>query len=654
MAVVADARHVPRYDINGEQHHRRPFQDKSQLFTANIEHPRWLQPAPPIKTRGELMQARKAARVPDSTYDFDGDGVVGSLDFMIGRNFDRDCDGKLSIEERRQAEKALENGFLDRFHRGYDATAPPHRLGTVQQRRGVIITSDNAAEVGNLTYPPHFNAHKFPQHATKTALDMSRLAEAKGAGAEIGERYAKELCMVHEPVPPNARSHPRTCEVANIRDRALADNQAARYNAGLMPMPAPVNPEREQREIGLEYHASPTIATRSQLMETRKENLKLQNEEQRARGNEVQVPLSVRKGQVKAAMDGFIQGSEQAMTLTKLKDQRKRDKIEYDMSNFAQPTVMPRSYPRFSDNPDVPFWAIGREEQQPPPFSAREHELARTASEPVFKVTQMPFQGHAHGATGTLGGSQASRATEEYKDWSAADKDPLKYLGSNTKKRFTAEMLDRGQGRNQPRYFDNIQPIRVSPKDLEDLDVTSSMETIRKRAIRERNATSQKNSEMPRTSALARKDTAESRQSNCGVTMHQPRGTGALSRASTQKDARPVFLEPASEEPKAIRVHPDATHRKRRTIGAPTSIGDTHVMMRSAGALEPMDGTSAEPKFFGTVKQQQSLTLKGGSGVRTGGFQHVDWPVATTASAPALSVPCPKPSSATQKPRSRS
>ena len=35
-------------------------------------------------------QARKRARVPDGSYDFDGDGAVGQLDHFIGRCFDGD------------------------------------------------------------------------------------------------------------------------------------------------------------------------------------------------------------------------------------------------------------------------------------------------------------------------------------------------------------------------------------------------------------------------------------------------------------------------------------------------------------------------------------------------------------------------------------
>ena len=36
-----------------------------------------------------------------------GDGVVGQLDYFIGKCFDQDADGRLTTGERRRAEKAI-------------------------------------------------------------------------------------------------------------------------------------------------------------------------------------------------------------------------------------------------------------------------------------------------------------------------------------------------------------------------------------------------------------------------------------------------------------------------------------------------------------------------------------------------------------------
>ena len=42
-------------------------------------------------------------------YDLDGDGVVGNRDLVISKLFDKDGDGKLNAEERRNAEEAIKN-----------------------------------------------------------------------------------------------------------------------------------------------------------------------------------------------------------------------------------------------------------------------------------------------------------------------------------------------------------------------------------------------------------------------------------------------------------------------------------------------------------------------------------------------------------------
>ena len=44
---------------------------------------------------------------PDISFDLDGDGYVGNKDYVFGKLFDKDGDGKLNAEERKNAEDAL-------------------------------------------------------------------------------------------------------------------------------------------------------------------------------------------------------------------------------------------------------------------------------------------------------------------------------------------------------------------------------------------------------------------------------------------------------------------------------------------------------------------------------------------------------------------
>ena len=61
------------------------------------------------KTRTELLEARKKERLPDISFDLDGDGFVGGRDYVISKIYDKDGDGKLNQEERKAADEAVLN-----------------------------------------------------------------------------------------------------------------------------------------------------------------------------------------------------------------------------------------------------------------------------------------------------------------------------------------------------------------------------------------------------------------------------------------------------------------------------------------------------------------------------------------------------------------
>lgn len=602
---------VPHYDIHGCQHHRTPYKDKSHLNDVEIRHHRWLQPAPAIKSRAELQQARKRGRIPDPSYDFDGDGVIGQLDFFVGRSFDKDCDGRLTPGERKQAEQALNSGFLNKFVKGLDSTGDKMRPFALQQKRGVILSADNAADISNFTYPKHHNAHHVPKHDTKTALELSRLGERRGAGAHIGERYIAANAPVPEPVPPNHETHPRTCEVQFIRERAEADHQLARQRGGLCPMNSYINPERECRSIGLDYDPAPPMATRSQLLETRKEGMRRECEEQRTRCDNIQVPLSVRRTEKEVHELEFRRGGDHCMTLTKMKDQRRRDKIEYDMENFQH---KPKTYPRFSERPDMPFWV--NEGDGAPPAGYPVHAIPRNLSEPVFKISEMPFGDDVKESHQTLPDAAYNTAAglPARVDLTKTNKEQNKAaIGSRTKKRFCAEMIERGQARNMPRLFDAIQPLHTGPRDMESLDVTSSLAPIRENALKKNADQRKKNAEKPRVSMLW-SDSSGMQQSASAAS--QAIGGNESAMMGNSVDGMASMNTSQSK---------DTAHRHSSLVGGPTRAARVHHVMsdpslRASGpqaVVEP----AREPKFFGTMPRSFSET-----GVRCGGFQRLDWP----------------------------
>jgi len=46
-----------------------------------------------------MLKERRMAKIPDNTYDLDGDGSVNERDYALAKIFDKDGDGKLNQEE---------------------------------------------------------------------------------------------------------------------------------------------------------------------------------------------------------------------------------------------------------------------------------------------------------------------------------------------------------------------------------------------------------------------------------------------------------------------------------------------------------------------------------------------------------------------------
>ena len=63
----------------------------------------------PNRTFTEVVANRRRANQPDMSYDLDGDGVVGNRDLVLSKLFDKDGDGRLNTQERRNAEEAIKN-----------------------------------------------------------------------------------------------------------------------------------------------------------------------------------------------------------------------------------------------------------------------------------------------------------------------------------------------------------------------------------------------------------------------------------------------------------------------------------------------------------------------------------------------------------------
>lgn len=343
--------HVPHYNIHGHQHHRLPLKDKTAFISVK-EHLEWSN-VPKHATKAELSRARRAEKYPDMSYDLDGDGVVGQRDYFIGKAFDRDQDNRLNTAERSEAMHALQNGWLDQYSFGHDQ-AGAKRPFPVLQKRGKILTVDNVDALWS-TFPKHWNADKVPHFATKTEMDISRRAFlANAANAQKEAWDLQNPFFVPEP-PVCQEFYVENPTITHISQRAEAEHQASRVAAGLLPTNTFVNPHRESRSIGLGKVENPTSGTWTDLKERRKAEMKMELEEQRLRGEKYHVPYIVRQtARENAAYEFRRGGNSKASTHTKLKHERKQDKIEREMATFESPHR--KQYPRHSDQRQ-PWWS---------------------------------------------------------------------------------------------------------------------------------------------------------------------------------------------------------------------------------------------------------------------------------------------------------
>lgn len=464
--------HVPHYNIHGHQHHRAPFKDKSAFLEVK-EHPEWNH-QPKNATKTELSSARRAAKYPDLSYDLDGDGVVGQRDYFIGKCFDHDEDHRLNTSEKAAALNALNNGWLDKYSFGHDQSGAKRPFPVVQ-KRGKILTVDNAGELQD-TYPPHFNADTMPNFPGKTDMDIHRRAFLGNAANAQKEQWDLQN-PYFVPEPPVCQEF--TVEnptITHISQRAEAEHQASRVAAGLLPSNAFLNPHRESMHITLARVENPVSGTRTDLRERRKADNRMDLEEQRLHGEKYHVPYVVRQTQRENAAHEYRRGEPDALTLTKLKHERRQAKIEHDMANFDPPV---KQFPRYSDQQE-PWWTMQNGYTTEPPTSLLKAPPAAVTG----KVTETVHYTHTNE---TKEDEDLARNTRRYDELPMIDE-----LSDKAIKRWSSEFTQLGQASHGPRLFDGVQHAVTYSQDFTPLDHFSSFELIRKTSQRQEAARNEK------------------------------------------------------------------------------------------------------------------------------------------------------------------
>ena len=221
--------------------------------------------SPKLKTLTELQSHRKASKIPDPSFDLDGDGIVNGHDLVISSQFDLDKDGKLSSAERAEALKALSQGYSGNFLWGCESSGL-NRSFRIVQKRGKIIPNEEFSLVKD-TYPG------FPagfQSLTKSEVIEKRRIEDQ---TEAKKNEGRINSITQKIVPIDSFlskdqyvEHPL---YTSMLGKKCIESKIARQRAGLS-----LEPEVSRNaDVKFEYRESPGNLSLSEMKMAKKECL---------------------------------------------------------------------------------------------------------------------------------------------------------------------------------------------------------------------------------------------------------------------------------------------------------------------------------------------------------------------------------------------
>merc|ERR1719199_1855090 len=168
--------------------------------------------------------------------------------------------------------------------------------------------------------------------------------------------------------------------------RGEAKRREAREYAGLDPSNSYVNPHRElQSGTTLDYIEAPDNKTRSEMRSKRKQTMREEMQQTRREGAEDYVPMAARHTCRDSTEYDLRRPQENAMTLNKLRQQRKIEQIEYNMKNFHQ-HLRHDDQAKFSEQ-EKAWWTMANN-YVPEPAACTLKSLNESSKEVTGKVTE--------------------------------------------------------------------------------------------------------------------------------------------------------------------------------------------------------------------------------------------------------------------------
>ena len=351
----------PSYDIYGHQIPTNPNEKKFNILAEkdNIKIP-WdtknnkLYQSTPM-TRTKLLERRKKERIPDISYDLDGDGFVGGRDYVLAKRYDVDGDGKLNEIERKNALEGIKNG-VEREYVWNLENQGGKRAFRILQKRGKIIDAEDFIPLQE-SYPKHPISFKEPKNGIKTLAELKEYRKRK-TKEEINEKmkiFEKNhpFKIVEEDYHFENKAKPLYNSINEIKDKAHRD---ARIKAGLSEIETDIKITNKDPTLAYVYSPKHKVKDdiRKDLLKESKDISKILNATKHLNDTE---RLKIREDEIFDKLyhkdDGF--------TYTKLKEIRRLKQNEYNLKTFAEHPkgVHGHELPKFSANENTKeFWKL--------------------------------------------------------------------------------------------------------------------------------------------------------------------------------------------------------------------------------------------------------------------------------------------------------